>query len=593
MIVEKSNAGVYRIVDGQQRTTSLMLLLKALHDHADSEHRDKLRMLTHQTPGNEEGTLGLRLQPQASDLPSFHAVMADSSLPEQPAGNNRQFAQNYGLFSKLVKQRPLTTADVEDALDRMHLTFIELDRKQPDHDKPQTIFEKMNAEGKNLEVHDLIRNYVFLLAAESRETSVASASAKQRSLYLNEWRNFENEFPERAFGQMKHFFRDYLVIKTGVLNPGSGPGLYGKFKEYLRKDYPGTPFPGGSPLARFSAVESLANDIWKHASAWTKVVFGKKINDARDQPKELQKQIKDFGLIGHDPFYPFATLLLVHGQSDPKLHGNLAAVFKMLNRFLAVSELTHTHIEFQQELVQPFVGSPERVGALKKLLADPAVFRAKLLTLWPANFDAATELRRSLLGEPQEEPGMENEEEDFALEAGSTAQTNDVAPPVDGDKPGSVVLLPPDTPPDVYRRATAYLLLRINEDLMRNANDTKIEYIEPDHTLEHIMPRSTDTQKGWSDVDPGFYCSHINSLGNFTLAGRGFNAALSNRPLTQKLSYYANSSYVLTRQLAGELKAAGVIKNTQTSTIDWDKFARYLQQRAQALANHAVEALQF
>ena len=582
-----------------------MLLLKVLYDRSAEEDREKLRRLIYPGSGVAGESIQTRLTPQDADLPSFCAVVEGAAPGEQAATANPMFAQAYALFSQLAQERPLAVDDVKSAFGRMHLAFIELDRRGPDHDDPQTIFEKMNAEGKNLEVQDLIRNYVFLLAAEKADGNgserTASASSKQRSLYLNEWQNFENEFPGRAFGQMKHFFRDYLVIKSGELHPGSGPELYDRFKVHLQKAYPEILVSGAAPPSRHKVVEKIANEIWSYASAWTKVAFGKELKGAWEAREPLQKQIKDFSLIGHDPYYPLATLLFVHGQSEPKLHSNLAVVLEMLNKFLAVSELTGTTINFRQELLVTFIGSAEREHALKRLLETPAAFKAKLLTLWPVDFDPATALRQALVGGLQREADTMPEEEETLLEPGSAAQTRE-EPPADGKDGGdgqhpsassSAEIPSSDPPPDVYgRRATAFLLLRINEKIMKDANDTAVQYLEPDHTLEHIMPQTIEKAEGWSGLNREFHRSNLHTLGNMTLAGRGFNSSISNRPLARKLDYYTDSSYGLTRRLAVEIREQ-VIRGASAESIDWGLFEQFLRRRTRRLADLAISVLDF
>ena len=603
MVVELlSDRGVYQIVDGQQRTTSLMLLLKALHDRSSEEDRAKLRVLIYFGPAHAGEESSLRLTPQHTDLANFRAVMEGS----QPVATNPRFEQNYELFSQFVQAQPLTIERVESALGRMHLAFIELDRQGADRDDPQTIFEKMNAEGKNLETHDLIRNYVFLLAAESGNADAveperaASASSKQRSLYLNEWQNFESEFPDRAFSQLKHFFRDYLVIKTGDPQPSSGRELYGKFKRYVQSISAAASSSGVPASLRFKAVERIANDIWRYASAWTKVAFGKELRGEWEERDKLQKQIKDFSLIGHDPYYPLATLLLRHGQDKKELHRNLATVLEMLNKFLAVSELTDTPIDFRRKLLDPFIGSSEHEESLQEFLRNPAAFKAKLLELWPAGFDPTTRLKQALLGGPFREVGLEQEAAGGALELGSETQTHEVSETTDGTD--DALHIPSastgaaqehGTPPDVYRRATTYLLLRINERIMQAEKDTPVGYLEPDFSLEHIMPQTVDNAEGWSDVPREFHQSQLHSLGNLTVVGRGFNSRIRNRPLAEKVRYYAMSSYGLTRQLAREIELADLYRDAATGKLNWNKLGQFLRTRAEALAKDAVEVLRF
>ncbi|MEI6915958.1 MAG: DUF262 domain-containing protein, partial [Armatimonadota bacterium] len=252
MVVEKGELDELLIVDGQQRTTSLMLLMKAL-ENLSGDREGGFRNLTH------SGAL-CRLKPQKwsseSDSCWFQAVMEDD---DSLTTANNSLATNFRYFGKCAADAfatdPMKANYAIDALGRMWLAFVVLDRQGVDRDDPQTIFDKINSEGKNLEVHDLIRNYLFMLAAESTDIDSVSPSAKQQSLYENEWQNVEREFPERGLRQMSHFFRDYLIVKTGDLDLTSGPQLYPRFKEYLEPKKSGELLFNGCCLNDFNTVE--------------------------------------------------------------------------------------------------------------------------------------------------------------------------------------------------------------------------------------------------------------------------------------------------------------------------------------------------
>jgi hypothetical protein len=625
MVVEELD-GAFQVVDGQQRTTSLMLLFRALQDYLGHDKGADLRHLTHIPPSclsvtatgiaHGEDTCsnsGLRLIPQGEgrlglDFESFSTVMKDGDQGGHHANKNyqknlqffRNSIQNYIKYAS--NANTLTFDNIKSTLERMLLAFIELNRKGQDADDPQTIFEKMNAEGKDLEVHDLIRNYIFMLAAESTGTGTSQelANAKQQSLYLNEWQNFEHEFPDRAFHQMKDFFRDYLIIKTGDVEISSGRNLYVKFKAYLHGDNANNPIFNGGSLKEFVNVEKLANDIWKYADAWGKVVFGNPIKDISDRAKNLIKHLKDFSRIAHAPYYPFVTMLIVdweehHGEQSH--HTNLPNILEILNKFIAISRITETYVGFGTKFLGPLVTSKMTCN-LDALIKNPLVFQQQLKGLWPEGFDSKKQLENALLG-LQLETDIQNEPQEASLELGSISQTQEDKLLDQGTGDDSRPNMPQtDTAstnealPDVYHantRMTTYLLLKINEEMTEETGDTIMDYLEPRHSLEHIMPQSYP--EPWQFVDFAWYASRLNSLGNLTLVGKAYNSQLSNRPLSDKLRWYKDSSYIITRELVAKLQ--GAVESESPQRIDLQKFKESINSRARELTTTASVIFQF
>jgi hypothetical protein len=76
-----------------------------------------------------------------------------------------------------------------------------------------------------------------------------------------------------------------------------------------------------------------------------------------------------------------------------------------------------------------------------------------------------------------------------------------------------------------------------------------------------------------------------------TLVGRGYNSKISNRPLVEKLRFYEASSYLMTRRVAKEIRAAGVLTGDASASPNLPKLEEWMRERAKWLAAQAVEVL--
>jgi len=193
------------VIDGQQRLTSVMLVLEALARHiGDTEPVDgfsakKLRSY-YLLNTFEEGERGFKLILTQTDKASLLALMQQKPLPTP---ESQRIAGNFAFFEERVKSLDGDLIALCKGLAKLVIVDIALNR---DQDNPQLIFESMNSTGRELSQADLIRNYVLM----------GLEPAHQTKIYEDHWRPMEVAFPQEAYGShFDGFMRHYLTFKTG------------------------------------------------------------------------------------------------------------------------------------------------------------------------------------------------------------------------------------------------------------------------------------------------------------------------------------------------------------------------------------------
>lgn len=161
--INARSAPSFLIVDGQQRLTTVFLLLAALRDTAAAGDADEYSryqgVLINERARRDEDRP--RLVPTQSDRLAFQSVIEGRP---QDAGDSK-IAQTYRFFlAQLAKEdEDGEQLDVERmqrvVLDRLAVVEITADRD----DNPHRIFESLNARGVPLTQADLLRNYIFML----------------------------------------------------------------------------------------------------------------------------------------------------------------------------------------------------------------------------------------------------------------------------------------------------------------------------------------------------------------------------------------------------------------------------------------------
>ncbi len=195
----------YMIIDGQQRLTSMMILLKALADVAKDLDPECSEEIYQDFLCNKrcEERFKIKLKPIKHDNDQFVALLEDHKELLDKAGHiycNYQIC--YERFKKWLKNGR-EVRQISDALYKLEIVDIVLDPKEDD---PQIIFESINSTGLDLTNADLIRNFLLMDAPNQVE------------LYEHYWLKIEGDLKKGTdYTDMNEFFQHYIIYKTGKL----------------------------------------------------------------------------------------------------------------------------------------------------------------------------------------------------------------------------------------------------------------------------------------------------------------------------------------------------------------------------------------
>ena len=206
------------IVDGQQRLTTLMLLLYAIkHVAQERKNYAAAKAINNNYLENSEieNKYKLRLKPSVSDDDDYKEI----ALGNDNLNSTSNVSLNYVFCKEQVGawiDKGFTYDQIINAIKRLQIISILL--KEEDGDNPQQIFESINSTGMELTAADLIRNYILM--NKDNDT--------QEKLYTNYWRKLENLLPNPR--DLESFLRLYLANKQMYLT--SKRNVYSEFKKY-------------------------------------------------------------------------------------------------------------------------------------------------------------------------------------------------------------------------------------------------------------------------------------------------------------------------------------------------------------------------
>ena len=216
---EQSEKREYLIIDGQQRITTLSLLLLSLYDLLESEeikgnlNKEEIRD-EYLVNKYSEGEKRIRLKPVKDDNAAFVNLFEGSEeyIPDSNVTNN------FTYFKKRIKELKFPIEDFYRAIKKLMIVEIELIRSEDD---PQLIFESLNSTGLSLTQSDLVRNFILM----------KQPSKEQEQFYNQYWYKIE----KNTKFNVDSFIRDFLTYKERVI-PNKDK-VYESFKKFVRNNH--------------------------------------------------------------------------------------------------------------------------------------------------------------------------------------------------------------------------------------------------------------------------------------------------------------------------------------------------------------------
>ncbi len=509
VVLDKKKEQEVEVIDGQQRLTTLYILLTAIaHLHLEASNTQRALGIRDAdlifVKGRQQHE-GLRLRLSNRKLQSDHDTLSKlvsytepkNPIPSFNSDSSSSIVDAYNHIKREIKKHCENSIDEYEAfynaMSNLLLVVIELDEKE----NPQKIFRSINATGLRLTAADLIRNHVLMGLAQH----------EQEALYSSHWEQLDRIFPSssssKAAGtKFDEFIRFFIAIKRGqepenrltrknLLCPINPIALYNTFcKELYDKKKQEVDDP-------YLAVDELMKECVIFAQDYQQVVDNEvyckqnSITDLRKLDKDLQFHIK----LHQSGFTPFLMEL----------------VAEVRNKQIAENEAI--------EAINVIEGYSARRSVSPKYKDTNNIYNDVGPILWRTTTDLLKGGGRFIDAFMMAFADLLSKSDRYHYPTDEETRSNLV------EERGFYTI-----------NTSTAILLRMERQYKESGTAQETE-------IEHIMPQD---RKHWPDVNDVDYSQFLNNIGNLTLMSKRGNAAVSNSQFTTKLEEYKKAAFQLT-----------------------------------------------
>ena len=511
IVLEQRPAGLGRldvreVIDGQQRLTTLQLVIAALRDtyhahHIGTEFRRRLDTALH----NDAGYAATpderyRLWPTIHDRPPFRDVLDGKYRSGAVPRRAPQITAAYGYFREQIEffLAPGSGDDEiaamldglsEVLLEHLELVVIDLDEE----DNAQVIFESLNARGTPLRAADLIKNALF-------RTLQSRRGAEVEALYATYWEPLESDYwrEEISVGRMK---RPRLDVFVGYF------------------------------LAILLEREVLIHQLFPAARGYFSGEF--------DRALHFLQEISRYAAVfeGIDPNTPPTAILVTADEKNSLTNLKIADTATI-----------------QPTLLWLFANSEGSQREHAVALLESFLVRRTLCRLTPKNYNR-------LFLELLTQLALADRPADLVVEEFLAGQTSDSGLwPTDDQVELALRTLPVFR---LLRRGRIHhLLLAFEAALTSDRTEPYRDYATL--SVEHLLPQAWQHNWPLGDGDPEAEADRrdalLHTIGNLTLVTGKLNAALSNRAWwAKRTDILAHSALSLNRGLPETWDCAAIV----------------------------------
>jgi hypothetical protein len=314
-VTEGGALGRDQIIDGQQRLTTLSLVLIAIRDYIKIKkargfgdiESDIDDMLLRYKKDEQQTRLAFS---EEKSMQVYTALVNQKSINGFNSNIQKKFIKNYDfILDKIKEYSPKCKLgeikEIFNKFQELQLIFIQCKDKTAAY----SLFESLNATSMALTTNDLVKNSIFEALCEDN---------KKLKIVEDGWKNMYEEFDEDS-SYLKLFIRHHWISTVGYISHSN------LFKAFVEK-YTGKEYEYAKSLFDLSSIYlSLRNGFVESLT---------KISGRRYDLAEIKESLSFLSFLGVDQVYPVLLFLYQNDNKNYKKDLNRLVAFQFLYKYV-------------------------------------------------------------------------------------------------------------------------------------------------------------------------------------------------------------------------------------------------------------------
>jgi uncharacterized protein with ParB-like and HNH nuclease domain len=340
----------FKLVDGQQRLTTISLLLCALSRLVSDSHPALVKKIHKLLVNSDEtGEVYFKILPTTKygDRLAYTSLIHGEPLPTTES----RIPHAFEYLHKELRQKIVNGSVVPEKLflvltNCFQVVFIDLNQNE----SPYKIFESLNAKGKPLSQADLVRNYIAMKLPASG----------QEEVFNKYWSKIEGALQEKRtvgrsrLGELTAFLRHYLTMRSGVLC--TEEHVYARFRDRIEKEF----FTPSAFAGEIATLRLFAE------------YYNKLLRPENESLPEISEALIRLNILEISTAYPF--LLAVYDLYDKGilLAEDFRSVLVILENYIMRRYLVGEPTNYLNKLfatLRPQINQERFVSSLREVLA--------------------------------------------------------------------------------------------------------------------------------------------------------------------------------------------------------------------------------
>jgi len=361
------------VIDGQQRLTTLSILLKSIHDLFSDEFKERTKssILMHLffKKKHTDKNYILKLQHSHIDTVAYKRVVESNTIfaeLSEICENSSKILRCYKFFVEYLKgvDEKIRGRLFNELLDEENKILVVIDLSEKDNE--QAIFDTINSAGVRLSSGDIIKNSLFqkaLLLIENQDQVVELYENSWKNTFMLDHQTVQFWDSERTTGRLMRDNIEILLHSISVID-----GFYDPDKHTL-SDLGDLYKEKIEAISESPKIESLIQEICEYALIYKENIANFDSSSLFSFEEPLRRLLQILDSLQITTFHPFVLFIL----KNEKLEKSREAIFRKLEKFVVRRLITNGDTKGYNKLCKEFISNIDNLTDKANERSDDAV----------------------------------------------------------------------------------------------------------------------------------------------------------------------------------------------------------------------------